>query len=99
MLKSYQVIILCGVVLVAGIYSAHGEQWGESRRACGEYRDWVISESGSSKTPTKYEEIVFWHKVALEHNCKKLEIVKYSDTQPKTGISWPEYLRSLQDES
>ena len=70
MLKSYQLTILCGVVLVAGIYSAHGERWQE------EMRDWVLSENRSPK------------------------IVKDSDTQPKTGISWPEYYRQLlQDES
>ncbi len=103
MLKSYQAAVLCGVVLVAGIYSAHGdrwrESWRESRQACGEYRGWVLSENRRPKTPTKYVERRFWDEVVSEHNCKKLEVVKYSDTQPKTGTSWPEYLRSLQDES
>ena len=99
MLKSYQLTILCGVVLVAGIYSAHGERWQKEMQVCGEYRGWVLSENRRPKTPTKYEDRVFWQEVASEHNCKELEIVKYSDTQPKTGISWPEYLRSLQDES
>lgn len=97
-MKIWQLIMLGALIVAMGIYVVNSEEWRESQTACKEYREWVRFQNDRPRTPVAYEDRLKWMGVIQKHGCKKLEIKKeITEPNGQKSMTWPEYLKSLQD--
>lgn len=97
-MKLWQFFILCALIVATGTYVVNGDDWQEARTACKEYREWVRFQNNRPRTPVDYRDEQVWKNIVSEHGCKELEIIKEtSESEGQKNMTWPEYLKSLQN--
>ncbi|EDM71798.1 hypothetical protein RAZWK3B_20636 [Roseobacter sp. AzwK-3b] len=98
-MKTWQFIFLGALIVGTGIYVVNGKEWQESRAACREYREWVRFQNDMPRTPVRYDDWFKWRSVIREHGCSELEIKKeVTSSDAEQDLTWPEYLKKLQEE-
>ena len=97
-MKLWQFVMLCALIVATGTYVVNGADWQEARTACKKYREWVRFQNNFPRTPVGYRDSLMWKNIISEHGCKELEIIKeISEPVGQKNMTWPEYLKSLQD--